>query len=47
MGGWKMHTFLSQSLKGRLIGRIRRRWEDKIKDLKQTGHEGMDWIQLA
>jgi len=32
----------------RLLGRPRRRWEDKIKlDLRQIGIDGANWIQLA
>jgi hypothetical protein len=30
------------------LGRPRRRWEDGIKmDLRETGWESVDWIQLA
>jgi hypothetical protein len=32
----------------RPLGRPRRRWEDNIKlDLKETGIDGVNWIQLA
>jgi hypothetical protein len=32
----------------RLLGRLRRRWEDNIKmDLREIGRGGMDWINLA
>jgi hypothetical protein len=32
----------------RPLGRLRRRWEDNIKmDLKETGINGANWIQLA
>jgi hypothetical protein len=32
----------------RLLGRPRRRWVDNIKvDLRETGWDGMDWINLA
>jgi hypothetical protein len=32
----------------RLLGRLRRRWEDNIRmDLRKTGWEGVDWIHLA
>jgi hypothetical protein len=32
----------------RPLGRPRRRWKDDIKmDLRETGLEGADWIQLA
>jgi hypothetical protein len=32
----------------RLLGRPRRRWEDKIRmDLGEIGLGGVDWIQLA
>jgi hypothetical protein len=32
----------------RLLGKPRRRWEDKIKaDLQEVGCGGMDWIELA
>jgi hypothetical protein len=30
------------------LGRIRRRWENKIElELRETGWDGMDWIDLA
>jgi hypothetical protein len=32
----------------RPLGRLRRRWMDKIKmDLREIGWGGMDWIDLA
>lgn len=31
----------------RLIGRPRRRWEDKKIELKAIGCKGVDWIDLA
>jgi hypothetical protein len=32
----------------RPLGRPRRRWADSIKmDLRETGWDGMDWIDLA
>jgi hypothetical protein len=32
----------------RPLGRPRRRWVDNIKmDLRETGWDGMDWIDLA
>ena len=32
----------------RSLGRLRHRWEDKIKmDLQEVGCGGMDWIELA
>jgi hypothetical protein len=32
----------------RPLGRPRRRWVDNIKmDLRETGCDGMDWIELA
>jgi hypothetical protein len=32
----------------RLLGRLRRRWEDNIKiDIQEVGSGGMDWIELA
>jgi hypothetical protein len=32
----------------RPLGRPRRRWEDRIRmDLRETGWESVDWIQLA
>jgi hypothetical protein len=32
----------------RLLGRARRRWVDNIKmDLRETGWDGTDWIELA
>jgi hypothetical protein len=32
----------------RLLGRPKRRWVDNIKiDLRETGWDGMDWIDLA
>jgi hypothetical protein len=33
---------------GNTLGRHRRRWEDNIKiDLRETGIDGVNWIQLA
>jgi hypothetical protein len=35
-------------LVGKPLGRPRRRWVDNIKmDLRETGWDGMDWIDLA
>ena len=32
----------------RLLGRLRRRWEDNIKmDLQEMGRGDMDWIEMA
>jgi hypothetical protein len=31
----------------RPLGRPRRRWVDNIKDLRETGWDGMDWTELA
>jgi hypothetical protein len=32
----------------RPLGRPRRKWEDRIRiDLRETGSESVDWIQLA
>jgi hypothetical protein len=32
----------------RLLGRLRRRWENKIKmDLREIGIDGANWIRLA
>jgi hypothetical protein len=40
--------FWLESLKGRQLGRPRRRWEDNIKlDLRQIRFGGVDWIHLA
>jgi hypothetical protein len=41
-------TFWSENLKGRELGRPRRRWEDNIgMDLRETVCEDMYWIHLA
>jgi hypothetical protein len=39
-----MHKiFLLQNLKGRALGRPRRRWEDNIRtDIREIGWEGMN-----
>jgi hypothetical protein len=30
------------------LGRSRRKWEDNIKmDIRETGWDGMDWLDLA
>jgi len=44
-----MHTmFLSQNLKGRALGRLRRRWKGNIKMyLREIGWDGVDWMHLA
>ena len=44
-----MQTVLWGNVKGRgQLGQLRHRWEDNIKmDKKETGWEGMDWIDLA
>ena len=32
----------------RLLGRLRRRWQDNIKmDIQEVGCGGIDWIELA
>jgi hypothetical protein len=31
----------------RPLGRPRRRWEDKMMDIREVGCGGMDWIELA
>jgi len=31
----------------RQLGRLRRRWEDNIKDIQEVGCGGMDWIGMA
>jgi hypothetical protein len=32
----------------RSLGRLRRRWEDRIRmDLREIGWGGVEWIQLA
>ncbi|KAJ4431500.1 hypothetical protein ANN_20098 [Periplaneta americana] len=43
------HRVLVGRLEGkRPLGRPRRRWEDNIKmDLREVGHDGRDWINLA
>jgi len=49
-GRRETHTqFWQGNLKGmRLLERPRCRWEDNIvKDLKEIGWEGMDWITLG
>jgi hypothetical protein len=36
------------TLKGRALGRPRRRWGDNIKmDAREIGWEGMDWMHLT
>jgi hypothetical protein len=49
MGRRGMHIgYWWESQKERLLGRPRRRWMDNIKmDLRETGWDGMDWIDLA
>jgi hypothetical protein len=50
MGGRSdVHKILVGKYEGkRPLGRPRHRWEDNIKMvLKETGMEGMDWINLA
>jgi hypothetical protein len=50
MGRGEAHTgFWWGNLKGmKLLGKLRRRWEDNIKiDLQEMGCGGMDWIKLA
>jgi hypothetical protein len=44
-----MHKkFWSENLKGRELGRSRRRWEDTIRmDLREIRWEGVNWIHLA
>jgi transcription termination factor 2 len=40
--------FVGETEGKRPLGRPRRRWKDNIKmDLKETGGDGMDWIDLA
>jgi hypothetical protein len=42
------YRVLVWKLKGRPLGRTRRRWEDNIKmDLQKVGWEGMNSIDLA
>jgi hypothetical protein len=40
---------MDERLEGKTpLGRPRRRWEDNIKlDLRETGMDGANWIQLA
>jgi hypothetical protein len=39
---------VSELKKKRPLGRPRRRWEDNIiKDLREIGWEGVDWMHLA
>jgi hypothetical protein len=47
--GRNMYTVLVGKPEGkRLLGRPKRRWEDGIKmDLRETGCEGVEWINLA
>jgi hypothetical protein len=44
-----MHTiFWLKNLKGRPLGKDRGRFEDNIRmDVRETGWEGVDWMQLA
>jgi hypothetical protein len=46
MGEWRgVHRgFLEKPEGKRSLGRLRRKWEDNIKDV---GCEGMDWIDVA
>jgi hypothetical protein len=40
--------FLGEAEGKRTLGRPRRKWVDNIKmDLRETGWNGMDWIDLA
>jgi hypothetical protein len=40
--------FVGKPERKRPLGRPRRRWVDNIKmDLRKTGRDGMDWIDLA
>jgi hypothetical protein len=34
-------------MKGRELGRPRRRWEDTRLDLKEISWEGVDWMHLV
>jgi hypothetical protein len=47
--GRVVYRVLVRRLEGkRPLGRPRRRWEDNIKlDLRETGIDGANWIQLA
>jgi hypothetical protein len=43
-----MHIVFWWESQKRPLGRPRPRWEDNIKmDLRETGWDGMDWIDLA
>jgi hypothetical protein len=36
-----------ENLKGRELGRPRRRWEHIRMDIREKGKEGTDWMHLA
>jgi hypothetical protein len=41
-------NFGLRTVEKRPLGRLRRRWEENIRmDLRETGWEFVDWIQLA
>jgi len=45
---YEMLHGVSELKKKRPLGRPRRRWEDNIiKDLREIGWEGLEWIHLA
>jgi hypothetical protein len=42
------NMLVGKSQRKRALGRRRRRWVDNIKiDLRETGWDGVDWIDLA
>jgi hypothetical protein len=49
MGKWNAYKILVGKPEGKIpLGRPRRRWVDNIKmDLRESGRDGMDWIDLA
>jgi hypothetical protein len=48
MGGNAYRILVGKPEGKRPLGRLRRRWVDNVKiDLRETGCDGMDWIDLA
>jgi hypothetical protein len=45
---WRYRILMGKPESKRPLGRPRRMWVDNIKmDLRETGWDGMDWIDLA